>query len=69
LQVLRNRVLLANRLAIKRLVMERILYSEIGALQEKYKEVKHDHFARNAGENFTLELGPDFWRGCAYGTT
>jgi ABC-type multidrug transport system fused ATPase/permease subunit len=38
-QVLRTRVLLANRLLIKRLVLERILYSELGSLQEKYHEV------------------------------
>lgn len=32
-QILRNRVDLENRLTLKRLIMERILYSEIGALQ------------------------------------
>lgn len=36
---LRTRMNLANRLLVKRLVMERILYSEIGALQQRYLEV------------------------------
>jgi hypothetical protein len=34
-----NRVDLANKLVVKRLVMERILYSEIGALQSRYLEL------------------------------
>ena len=38
-QVLRTRVLLANRLLIKRLVLERILYSELGSLQQRYFDV------------------------------
>ena len=38
-QVIRTRVLVANRLLIKRLVLERILYSELGSLQERYLAV------------------------------
>ena len=38
-QTARTRVMLANRLVVKRLVMERILYSEIGSLQSRYMEV------------------------------
>ncbi len=38
-QVVRTRVLLANRLLIKRLVLERILYSELGSLQQRYQDV------------------------------
>ena len=34
--LLRTRLLLLNRLVIRRLVMERILYSEVGSLQERY---------------------------------
>src|SRR5688500_11220798 len=34
--MLRARVALATRLAVKHLVMERILYSEIGSLQQRY---------------------------------
>jgi len=42
-QVLRTRVLLANRLLIKRLVLERILYSELGSLQEAYMQQFGEH--------------------------
>ncbi len=38
-QVMRTRVMLANRLLIKRLVLERILYSEVGSLQQRYLAV------------------------------
>lgn len=38
-QLLRNRVDVANRLTVKRLVMERILYSEFGALQRRYYQL------------------------------
>jgi hypothetical protein len=37
-QMLRARVALATRLSIKRLVMERILYSEVGSLQTRYEQ-------------------------------
>jgi ABC-type multidrug transport system fused ATPase/permease subunit len=37
--VISTRVLLANRLLIKRLVLERILYSELGSLQQRYQNV------------------------------
>ena len=35
-ELLRSRLLLLNRLVIRRLVMERILYSEVGSLQQRY---------------------------------
>ena len=40
-ELLRTRLLLANRLIIKRLMMERILYSEIGSLQARYRQYFH----------------------------
>jgi hypothetical protein len=36
-QILKNRVQLAQKLVIKRLVVERILFSEIGSLERKFK--------------------------------
>ena len=38
-ELLRSRLLLLNRLVIRRLVMERILYSEVGSLQLRYAAV------------------------------
>lgn len=38
-QLLRTRVMLQNRLVVKRLILERILYSEIGSLQSRYLEI------------------------------
>ncbi len=35
----RMRVQLANQMIVKRMVLEKILYSEMGALQQKYLEV------------------------------
>ena len=35
-ELLRTRLLLLNRLVVRRLVMERILYSEVGSLQQRY---------------------------------
>jgi ABC-type multidrug transport system fused ATPase/permease subunit len=59
--MLRNRVELSNRFVVKRLVMERILYSEIGALQAKYtavfgEEVRPDQLESRVFDDISLTL-------------
>lgn len=42
-ETLKNRILLANKLLVKKLIIEKFLYSEIGLLQSKYYEIYNEN--------------------------